>query len=171
MAPRLAIYGLLSTSLFLLTTLSALSSRPNFFSAAVAISRSSGSVMVMANFGVFGAILCGLGVRRVFFGRLRGVEYEVSRHEHPSEARLRGGETSSGASKLHEGASKLCEGVTVHARASGVRVRACKLSTDSGPTSRARVEGAVAPHLDSDSGERGRVEVADAHIMKTQGGR
>lgn len=34
--------------------------------------------MVLANFGVWLGVIVGLGVKRVFFGRLRGVEYEVS---------------------------------------------------------------------------------------------
>jgi hypothetical protein len=33
----------------------------------------------MANFGVWLGVILGLGVKRVFFGTLRGVEYEVSR--------------------------------------------------------------------------------------------
>lgn len=45
--------------------------------------------MAIANFGIFGAVLLGLGVKKVFFGRLRGVEYEVSRYPRLSEAKLR----------------------------------------------------------------------------------
>jgi E3 ubiquitin-protein ligase synoviolin len=78
MAPRLLIYGTLSSALFLSVTLSALSSRPNFYSAAIQIGRSSASLMVLWNFGVFGAICLGLGIKRVFFGSLRAIEYEVS---------------------------------------------------------------------------------------------
>jgi len=77
MVPRLLLYGTLSTTLFLSITISALSSRPNFYSAAIQVGRSSASLMVLWNFGVFGAICAGLGVRRVFFGRLRAIEYEV----------------------------------------------------------------------------------------------
>ena len=35
--------------------------------------------MVLANFGVWCGVILGIGIKRVFFGRLRGVEYEVSR--------------------------------------------------------------------------------------------
>lgn len=34
--------------------------------------------MVLGNFAVFLAILVGMGLKSVFFGRLRSVEYEVS---------------------------------------------------------------------------------------------
>ena len=34
--------------------------------------------MVLANFGVWLGICVGLGVKRIFFGTLRGIEYEVS---------------------------------------------------------------------------------------------
>jgi len=34
--------------------------------------------MVLANFGVWCGVILGIGIKRVFFGRLRGVEYEVS---------------------------------------------------------------------------------------------
>lgn len=35
--------------------------------------------MVLANFGVWCGVILGIGIKKVFFGRLRGVEYEVSR--------------------------------------------------------------------------------------------
>lgn len=75
--PRMAIYGLVSTSLFAAVTLSALNSRPNFYSAAVSVGRSSGSMMVLANFGLFNAIVLGVGIKKLFFGQLRAIEYEV----------------------------------------------------------------------------------------------
>lgn len=34
--------------------------------------------MVLANFGVWCGVILGIGIKRIFFGRLRGVEYEVS---------------------------------------------------------------------------------------------
>ncbi len=46
MAPRLAIYGLTSTAFATAVISSALHSRANFFAAAVAVGRSSGSLMV-----------------------------------------------------------------------------------------------------------------------------
>jgi hypothetical protein len=75
---RLLLYSALSLSSFLLTTTSALSSRPNFYSAAIHLGRSSASLMVLANFGVWCGVILGIGIKKVFFGRLRGVEYEVS---------------------------------------------------------------------------------------------
>jgi hypothetical protein len=33
---------------------------------------------VLANFGVWCGVILGIGIKKVFFGRLRGVEYEVS---------------------------------------------------------------------------------------------
>jgi hypothetical protein len=33
---------------------------------------------VLANFGVWCGVVLGIGIKKVFFGRLRGVEYEVS---------------------------------------------------------------------------------------------
>jgi hypothetical protein len=36
-------------------------------------------MMVLANFGVWCGVILGIGIKKVFFGRLRGVEYEVSR--------------------------------------------------------------------------------------------
>jgi hypothetical protein len=35
--------------------------------------------MVLANFGVWCGVILGIGIKKVFFGQLRGVEYEVSR--------------------------------------------------------------------------------------------
>jgi hypothetical protein len=35
-------------------------------------------MMVLANFGVWCGVILGIGIKKVFFGRLRGVEYEVS---------------------------------------------------------------------------------------------
>ncbi|RSH94287.1 E3 ubiquitin-protein ligase hrd1 [Saitozyma podzolica] len=74
--PRLALYGTASTLLFAMVISSALKSRPNFYSAAVAIGRSSGALMVLANFALFNAIWVGVVLKTVFFGRLRAIEYE-----------------------------------------------------------------------------------------------
>lgn len=77
MVPRLAIYTALSTSLFSAVTLSALNSRPNFYAAAVAVGRNSGSMMVVWNMIIWAGLVLGLGVRRLFFGQLRSIEHEV----------------------------------------------------------------------------------------------
>ncbi|WVQ94559.1 hypothetical protein IAU59_001639 [Kwoniella sp. CBS 9459] len=76
MVPRLAIYGLASTALAGGVVYSALQTRANFFAAAVAVGRSSGSLMVLANFALFNAICLGIGIKKVFFGQLRAIEYE-----------------------------------------------------------------------------------------------
>ncbi|OCF32381.1 hypothetical protein I316_06051 [Kwoniella heveanensis BCC8398] len=76
MVPRLAMYGLVSTTLAGGVVYSALQTRANFFAAAVAVGRSSGSLMVLANFALFNAICLGIGIKKVFFGQLRAIEYE-----------------------------------------------------------------------------------------------
>ncbi|WVF67065.1 hypothetical protein IAT40_001809 [Kwoniella sp. CBS 6097] len=76
MVPRLAMYGLASTALAGGVVYSALQTRANFFAAAVAVGRSSGSLMVLANFALFNAICLGIGIKKVFFGQLRAIEYE-----------------------------------------------------------------------------------------------
>ncbi|KAK6907066.1 hypothetical protein I204_00133 [Kwoniella mangroviensis CBS 8886] len=76
MVPRLAIYGLSSTLLASGVVYSALNTRPNFYAAAVALGRSSGALMVLANFALFNTILFGIGLKKIFFGQLRAIEYE-----------------------------------------------------------------------------------------------
>lgn len=78
MPSRLALYGLGSTALFGIVVSSTLKARPNFYSAAVALGRSSGASLILANFALFNAIWLGVVLKTVFFGRLRSVEYEVS---------------------------------------------------------------------------------------------
>lgn len=94
---RLVAYGLLSTGLTGSVIVNAVRSRPNFFAAAVALGKSSGSLMVshhvlgggklpkappiadtqvLGNFVLFLAILAGIAFKRVFFGTLRQIEYE-----------------------------------------------------------------------------------------------
>ncbi|WVW79873.1 hypothetical protein I302_101843 [Kwoniella bestiolae CBS 10118] len=76
MVPRLAVYGLSSTLLASGVVYSALNTRPNFYAAAVALGRSSGALMVLANFALFNTILFGIGLKKIFFGQLRAIEYE-----------------------------------------------------------------------------------------------
>ncbi|WWC59874.1 uncharacterized protein I303_102436 [Kwoniella dejecticola CBS 10117] len=73
---RLAIYG--TTSILLTTGVvySALNTRPNFYAAAVALGRSSGALMVLANFALFNTICLGIAFKKIFFGQLRAIEYE-----------------------------------------------------------------------------------------------
>jgi E3 ubiquitin-protein ligase synoviolin len=75
--PRLATYGVLSTLGASAVIGSAIRSKPNFYTAAVTIYQSSGALMVLANFVLFNVICFGVGVKALFFGRLRRVEYEV----------------------------------------------------------------------------------------------
>ncbi|WWC87630.1 uncharacterized protein L201_002520 [Kwoniella dendrophila CBS 6074] len=76
MVPRLAIYGLTSSLLATGVVYSALNTRANFYAAAVALGRSSGALMVLANFALFNTILFGIGLKKIFFGQLRAIEYE-----------------------------------------------------------------------------------------------
>lgn len=71
-------YGLGSTVLFGAVVSSTLKARPNFYSAAVALGMSSGASLVLANFALFNAIWMGVVLKKLFFGQLRSVEYEVS---------------------------------------------------------------------------------------------
>jgi hypothetical protein len=57
--------------------LSALSQRPNFFSAAVYVARSNACTMALWNAGVFATFLFGRLLQAVFFGPLRTLEVEV----------------------------------------------------------------------------------------------
>jgi hypothetical protein len=57
--------------------LSALSQRPNFFSAAVYVARSNACTMALWNAGVFSTFLVGRLLQAVFFGPLRTLEVEV----------------------------------------------------------------------------------------------
>lgn len=78
MASRLVLYGALSTLGAASVVGSALHTRANFYAAAVAVGRSSGALMVLANFALFNTICFGIVVKTIFFGRLRSIEYEVS---------------------------------------------------------------------------------------------
>ncbi|BEJ13156.1 hypothetical protein CspHIS471_0303300 [Cutaneotrichosporon sp. HIS471] len=74
--PRLAAYGLISTALAGAVVGGAITTRPNFYAAAVSIGRSGGSLIVLANFCLFLGIMLGVCFKRLFFGDLRPVEYE-----------------------------------------------------------------------------------------------
>ncbi|KAK8861245.1 hypothetical protein IAR55_002064 [Kwoniella newhampshirensis] len=76
MVPRLVLYGTASTMLAGGVISSALHTRANFYAAGVAIGRSSGALMVLANFALFNAICLGIGLKKIFFGQLRAIEYE-----------------------------------------------------------------------------------------------
>ncbi|WWC68885.1 uncharacterized protein I206_102821 [Kwoniella pini CBS 10737] len=76
MVDRLAAYGLTSTLLAGGVIYSALNTRPNFYAAAVALGRSSGALMVLANFALANTIYIGICFKKIFFGQLRAIEYE-----------------------------------------------------------------------------------------------
>lgn len=78
MARRFALYGVASTVFAFGVVSTALRTRANFYAAAVSIGKSSGSMMILGNFILFNAILLGIGVKKLFFGQLRTIEYEVS---------------------------------------------------------------------------------------------
>ncbi|KAF8316345.1 hypothetical protein DL93DRAFT_771273 [Clavulina sp. PMI_390] len=73
---RLQLYGVFSTVLVSAVVASAFHKHSNFYSATVHLSRSSASVMVLANYGGFLALLFGRLVQQIFFGRLTNQEIE-----------------------------------------------------------------------------------------------
>ncbi|KIL68928.1 hypothetical protein M378DRAFT_184790 [Amanita muscaria Koide BX008] len=75
-AHRILVYSLLSFSAVSFTILGALRSYSNFYSVAIYLSKSSRSVLVLANFGFLVALLSGHLVQRLFFGVLRPIEVE-----------------------------------------------------------------------------------------------
>ncbi len=76
-AHRILAYTLLSVLAVSLTVINALRNYSNFYSVAIYLSKSSRSVLVLANFGFLLALLCGHFVQRLFFGTLRPAEVEV----------------------------------------------------------------------------------------------
>ncbi|KAF8626828.1 hypothetical protein AX15_004660 [Amanita polypyramis BW_CC] len=75
-AHRVLAYSLLSALAVSLTVANALRNYSNFYSVAIYLSKSSRSVLVLANFGFLVALLCGHFVQRLFFGTLRPTEVE-----------------------------------------------------------------------------------------------
>ncbi|GAA5886011.1 hypothetical protein JCM6882_004232 [Rhodosporidiobolus microsporus] len=73
---RLALYGLISTSLFSWTVLNAFRQRSNFYAAAVYLSKSNACTMILWNQGIFQTVLLGKALQAVFFGELRLIEIE-----------------------------------------------------------------------------------------------
>ncbi|KAG8694480.1 E3 ubiquitin-protein ligase hrd1 [Ceratobasidium sp. 394] len=73
---RLLLYGAASTGLAALTVYSTLSTRSNFYSAVVHLSKSNGSILTLANFLVFVALLVAKVMQLIFFGPLRVTEVE-----------------------------------------------------------------------------------------------
>ncbi|KAJ3244441.1 E3 ubiquitin-protein ligase hrd1 [Chytriomyces hyalinus] len=73
---RLFTYGGISTVLAFQAISSAWTVRSNFYSTCIHLTRSSTSLLVLLNFAVFGAIMVGRTMQRIFFGQLRAIEVE-----------------------------------------------------------------------------------------------
>ncbi|KAI9463689.1 hypothetical protein BJY52DRAFT_1404767 [Lactarius psammicola] len=74
---RAFLYSFASTLAVSATIINALQNQSNFYSVAVYLSKSGASVLVLANFGLLLALMCGRLVQQIFFGSLRAVEVEV----------------------------------------------------------------------------------------------
>ncbi|KAF4567725.1 E3 ubiquitin-protein ligase hrd1 [Pleurotus pulmonarius] len=75
-AHRILLYGAVSTIAVTAAIINALRNYSNFYSVAIYLSKSSRSVLVLANFGLLIALLCGHLVQQIFFGTLRAPEVE-----------------------------------------------------------------------------------------------
>ncbi|RXW23346.1 hypothetical protein EST38_g2493 [Candolleomyces aberdarensis] len=73
---RLLIYSFVSLVALGAVITNALKNYSNFYSVAIYLSKSSRSVLALANFGILIALLCGHFVQRIFFGTLRANEVE-----------------------------------------------------------------------------------------------
>ncbi|KAJ2913456.1 hypothetical protein MD484_g6939, partial [Candolleomyces efflorescens] len=73
---RILIYSFVSLLALGAVITNALKNYSNFYSVAIFLSKSSRSVLALANFGILIALLCGHFVQRVFFGTLRANEVE-----------------------------------------------------------------------------------------------
>ncbi|KAG2128617.1 uncharacterized protein EDB93DRAFT_1184267 [Suillus bovinus] len=73
---KVLLYALVSTIAVSATIINALRYHSNFYSVAVYLSKSNRSVLILANFGLLIALLCGQLVRQIFFGALRPQEVE-----------------------------------------------------------------------------------------------
>ncbi|CAE6533558.1 unnamed protein product [Rhizoctonia solani] len=73
---RLLLYGAVSTTLASLAVYTTFSTHSNFYSAVVHLSRSNGSILTLANFMVFVALMMAKFMQLIFFGSLRANEVE-----------------------------------------------------------------------------------------------
>lgn len=73
---KVLLYGLVSTVAVSATITNALRYHSNFYSVAIYLSKSNRSVLILANFGLLIALLCGQLVQQIFFGALRPQEVE-----------------------------------------------------------------------------------------------
>lgn len=73
---RIFLYTIVSSVAVSAAIANALKNYSNFYSVAIYLSKSSRSVLVLANFGFLLALLCGHIVQQIFFGALRPPEIE-----------------------------------------------------------------------------------------------
>ncbi|KAF9222617.1 hypothetical protein BS17DRAFT_881014 [Gyrodon lividus] len=73
---KMLLYTLVSSVAVSATIANALRRQSNFYSLAIHLSKSNRSVLILANFGLLLALLCGQCAQRVFFGTLRPQEVE-----------------------------------------------------------------------------------------------
>ncbi|KIK68826.1 hypothetical protein GYMLUDRAFT_34817, partial [Collybiopsis luxurians FD-317 M1] len=73
---RILVYSLLSTVALIATVANALRSYSNFYSVSIYLSKSSRSLLILANFSFLLALISGHIVQRIFFGSLRPNEVE-----------------------------------------------------------------------------------------------
>ncbi|KAI0045279.1 hypothetical protein FA95DRAFT_1495638 [Auriscalpium vulgare] len=73
---RVLLYTVTSTVAVSATIANALHNHSNFYSVTVYLSKSGGSVLVLANFGFLISLVCGRLMQHIFFGALRSVEVE-----------------------------------------------------------------------------------------------
>ncbi|KAJ3194172.1 E3 ubiquitin-protein ligase hrd1 [Irineochytrium annulatum] len=73
---RFALYGALTSALTAFVVGNAWVQRRQFYPTCIHLTRSSASLMVLLNMGLFLTIMFGHGVQRVFFGNLRALEVE-----------------------------------------------------------------------------------------------
>ncbi|KIJ18970.1 hypothetical protein PAXINDRAFT_70245 [Paxillus involutus ATCC 200175] len=73
---KTALYAFVSSVAVLVTVVHALRKQSNFYSLVIHLSKSNRSVLILANFGLLLALLCGQCAQRIFFGPLRPQEVE-----------------------------------------------------------------------------------------------
>ncbi|KAL4074300.1 hypothetical protein V8B97DRAFT_1930850 [Scleroderma yunnanense] len=73
---KMLLYALVSSIAVTTTVVNALKRHSNFYSLAIYLSKSNRTVIILANFGLLIALLCGRAAQRIFFGALRPQEVE-----------------------------------------------------------------------------------------------
>lgn len=75
-AHKMLLYALVSSVAVTTTIANALKRHSNFYSLTIYLSKSNRSVLILANFGLLFALLCGRAAQCIFFGALRPQEVE-----------------------------------------------------------------------------------------------